>query len=34
MNTIKKEGIDIIAKLPDNASIEDIMYKLYVLDVI
>ncbi len=32
MNTIKKEAIDIIAKLPDDASIEDIMYKLYVLD--
>ena len=32
MNTIKKEAIDIITKLPEDASIEDIMYKLYVLD--
>ena len=32
MNTIKKEAIDIITKLPDDASIEDIMYKLYALD--
>lgn len=34
MNTIKKEAIDIITNLPDDASIEDIMYKLYVLDKI
>ena len=34
MNTIKKEAIDIITTLPDDASIEDIMYKLYVLDKI
>lgn len=34
MNTIKKEAIDIITKLPDDVTIEDIMYKLYVLDKI
>lgn len=34
MNSIKKEAIDIITNLPDDASIEDIMYKLYVLDKI
>lgn len=32
LNTIKKEAIDIITKLPDDVSLEDIMYKLYVLD--
>ncbi|QUH28757.1 hypothetical protein [Vallitalea guaymasensis] len=32
MNTIKKEVINIITKLPDDVSIDDIMYKLYVLD--
>jgi hypothetical protein len=34
MNSIKKEAIDIITNLPDDASIKDIMYKLYVLDKI
>lgn len=32
MNSVKKEAIDIISKLPDDVSIDDIMYKLYVLD--
>jgi predicted transcriptional regulator len=34
MSTIKEEAIKIITMLPDDASIEDIMYKLYVLDKI
>lgn len=32
MYSIKDEAIKVIAKLPDNASLEEIMYKLYVLD--
>ena len=32
MYSIKEEAINIITKLPDNVSLEDIMYKLYVLD--
>ena len=30
MITIKKKALDIISKLPDSASIDDIMYQLYV----
>ena len=32
--TIKKKALDVISKLPDSASIDDIMYQLYVLDKI
>lgn len=30
--TYKQEAMNAISKLPDNASIEDIMYRLYVID--
>ena len=29
-----KKALDVISKLPDSASIDDIMYQLYVLDKI
>lgn len=32
MQTIKEDAIRIISNLPDDVSIDDIMYKLYVLD--
>lgn len=32
METLKQEAIRIISKLPETASIEDIMYELYVVD--
>ncbi len=32
MQTLKQEAIDAISKLPDDASIDDIMYRLYVID--
>jgi len=34
MKTIKQEAIDAIASLPDTAEIDDIMYRLYVIDKI
>ena len=34
LRTIKREALDVISKLPDSASIDDIMYQLYVLDKI
>ena len=34
MQTLKQEAINAISKLPDNANIEDIMYRLYVIDKI
>jgi len=34
MQTPKQEAINAINTLPDNASIEDIMYRLYVIDKI
>lgn len=34
MDTLRKEAIDAIEKLPDTADIEDIMYRLYVIDKI
>ena len=34
MQTIKQDAINAITKLPDNATIEDIMYRLYVSDKI
>ncbi len=33
-HTAKQEALDVIQRLPDNADIEEIMYRLYVLDVI
>ena len=29
---LKQNAIDTISSLPDNASLEDIMYRLYILD--
>lgn len=34
MQPLKKDAMDAIAKLPDNANIDEIMYQLYVLDKI
>lgn len=34
MQPLKQEAMDILARLPDNADIEEIMYRLYVLDKI
>jgi len=34
METLKKDAIDAISKLPESASIDDIMYRLYVIDKI
>ncbi len=34
MNNIKQTAIHAISMLPEHVSIEDIMYKLYVLDKI
>ena len=34
MQTLKQEEIEAISKLPDNANIKDIMYRLYVIDKI
>ncbi len=32
MQTIKQEALNAITTLPDTATIEDIMYRLYVID--
>lgn len=34
MQPLKQEAMDTLARLPDNADIEEIMYRLYVLDKI
>ena len=34
METLKKDAIDAISKLPESASIDEIMYRLYVIDKI
>ena len=34
MEPAKKEAIDTIANLPDDVDMEEIMYRLYVLDKI
>ena len=34
MQPLKKAAMDTLAKLPDNADIDEIMYRLYVLDKI
>ncbi len=31
MKTLKKEAIEAINKLPDTATIDDIMYRLYII---
>ncbi len=32
--SLKQEAINAIERLPDNATIEDIMYRVYVIDKI
>jgi predicted transcriptional regulator len=32
MEPLKKEAINVIANLPDDADMEEIMYRLYVLE--
>jgi len=32
METLREEAIHVISKLPDSANIDDIMYRLYVID--
>ena len=34
MQTAKQEALETISKLPDNTDIDEIMYRLYVLDKI
>ena len=32
MQTLKQEVIEAISKLPDSSNVDEIMYKLYVID--
>ena len=32
METLKQEAINVISKMPDSADIDDIMYRLYIID--
>ncbi len=32
METLKREAINAISRLPESAGIDDIMYELYVID--
>ena len=32
METLKQEAMKVISKMPDTAGIDDIMYRLYVID--
>ncbi len=32
METLKQEAINAISKMPDQADIDEIMYRLYVID--
>lgn len=34
MEALKNDAIEAIAKLPESATIDDIMYRLYVIDTI
>ncbi|MBF0121235.1 MAG: hypothetical protein HQK79_20570 [Desulfobacterales bacterium] len=34
MQTLKQEAIDMISKIPEYADIDEIMYRLYVIDKI
>lgn len=34
METLKREALKMISKLPETANIDDIMYELYVIDKI
>ncbi len=32
METLKQEAINAISKMPDSADIDEIMYRLYIID--
>ncbi|MBW1706765.1 MAG: hypothetical protein JRJ86_16650 [Deltaproteobacteria bacterium] len=32
METLREEAVNAISKMPNSASIDDIMYRLYVID--
>jgi hypothetical protein len=32
MESLKQEALNVISKMPDTAKIDDIMYRLYVID--
>ena len=32
MESLKQEALTVISKMPDTAEIDDIMYRLYVID--
>ena len=32
MESLKKEALNVISKMPETAEIDDIMYRLYVID--
>ena len=32
MESLKQEALNVISKMPDTADIDDIMYRLYVID--
>ena len=32
MESLKQEALKVISKMPDTAEIDDIMYRLYVID--
>jgi hypothetical protein len=34
MENLKQEALNVISKMPDTAEIDDIMYRLYVIDKI
>ena len=34
METLKEEAINVISKMPDSADIDEIMYRLYVIDMV
>ncbi len=34
MQTLRQEAIDVISKMPESVKIDDIMYRLYVIDKI
>ena len=34
MGTLKDELINIVSNMPDNLAVDDVMYRLYVLDKI
>ena len=32
MESLKQEALNVISKMPDTAELDDIMYRLYVID--